>query len=86
MTFKLLLFFLLIWIFSRFIKRIFLPLTIFQKVVKNAPNQRPFRNKPSSGNGEQKKDFSAIQDAEFEDLSKSESSTKNKDSTMRKSK
>ena len=31
---------------------------------------------------EQKKDFSTIQDAEFEDLSESESSIKNKDSAM----
>ena len=84
MTFKLLLFFFLIWVFLRFMRRIFLPLTIFHKVIKNAKNQRPFSNKPFSGSGEQKKDFSAIQDAEFEDLSKSESSTKNKDSAKRK--
>ena len=77
MTFKLLLFFFLIWVFLRFMRRIFLPLSIFHKVVKNAKNQRPFSNKPFSGSREQKKDFSAIQDAEFEDLSESESSTKN---------
>ena len=59
-----------------------MPLTIFHKVVRNAKNQRPFSNKPFSGSREQKKDLSAIQDAEFEDLSESESSTKNKDSTM----
>jgi len=53
-------------------RRIFLPLSIFHKVVKNAKNQQPFSNKPFSGSGEKKKDFSAIQDAEFEDLSKSE--------------
>ena len=54
-----------------------MPLTIFHKVVKNAKNQRPSSNKQFSGSREQKKDFSAIQDAEFEDLSESESSTKN---------
>ena len=53
-------------------RRILLPLSIFHKVIKNAKNQQPFSNKPFSGSGEQKKDFSAIQDAEFEDLSKSE--------------
>tara|TARA_B100000989_G_C19531114_1_gene469946 strand:- start:988 stop:1248 length:261 start_codon:yes stop_codon:yes gene_type:complete len=86
MTFKLLLFFFLIWVLLRFMRRIFLPLTIFHKVVKNAQNKRPFYNNPFSGSREQKKDFSAIQDAEFEDLSESESSTKNKDSAMGKSK
>ena len=54
-----------------------MPLTIFHKVVKNAKNQRPSSNKQFSGSREQKKDFSAIKDAEFEDLSESESSTKN---------
>ena len=86
MTYKLLLFFFLIWVFLRFMRRIFLPLTIFHKVVKNAKNQRPFSNKPFSRRGEQKKDFSAIQDAVFDDLSKSESSTNNKDSAKGKSK
>tara|TARA_B100000575_G_scaffold294596_1_gene311920 strand:+ start:1601 stop:1807 length:207 start_codon:yes stop_codon:yes gene_type:complete len=67
-------------------RRIFLPFTIFHKVVKNTRNQHPFSNNSFSGSGEQKKDFSAIQDAEFEDLSESEPSTRNKDSNMGKSK
>ena len=86
MTFKLLLFFFIVWFFLRFMRRIFLPLTIFHKVVRNAKNQRPFSNKPFSESEEQKKDFSTIQDAEFEDLSESKSSTKNKDSAMGESK
>ena len=84
MTFKLLLFFFLIWVFFRFVGRIFLPLAIFRKAVKNAQNQQPFSNNPFSGNRERgrssrKKDFSAIQDAEFEDLSESESTDMDKD-------
>ncbi len=82
MTFKLLLFFFLIWVFFRFLGRIFLPLAIFRKAVKNAQNQHPFSNNPfseTSGRGGRKKDFSAIQDAEFEDLSKSEPAAKDKD-------
>ena len=83
MTFKLLLFFFLIWVFLRFIGRIFLPLAIFRKAVKNAQNQQPFGNNPFSGanrrSSAKKKDFSAIQDAEFEDLSESEPADKHKD-------
>ena len=79
MTFKLLLFFFLIWVFFRFVGRIFLPLAIFRKAVKNAQNQQPFSNNPFSGTSGSKKDFSAIQDAEFEDLSESESAAKDKD-------
>ena len=82
MTFKLLLFFFLIWVFFRFLGRIFLPLAIFRKAVKNAQNQHPFSNNPfseTSERGGRKKDFSAIQDAEFEDLSKSEPAAKDKD-------
>ena len=81
MTFKLLLFFFLIWVFFRFLGRIFLPLAIFRKAVKNAQNQHPFSNpfSETSGRGGRKKDFSAIQDAEFEDLSKSEPAAKDKD-------
>ncbi|MBL6826311.1 MAG: hypothetical protein ISR37_03225 [Balneolaceae bacterium] len=82
MTFKLLLFFFLIWVFFRFVGRIFLPLAIFRKAVKNAQNQQPFSNNPFSGTGGRggrKKDFSAIQDAEFEDLSESEPAAKDKD-------
>lgn len=79
MTFKLLLFFFLIWVFFRFVGRIFLPLAIFRKAVKNARNQQPYNNNPFSGNGGRKKDFSAIQDAEFEDLSESEPAAKDKD-------
>ena len=82
MTFKLLLFFFLIWVFLRFVGRIFLPLAIFRKAVKNAQNQQPFGNNPFSKanrrSSAQKKDFSAIQDAEFEDLSESEPADKQK--------
>ena len=83
MTFKLLLFFFLIWVFTRFVGKIFLPLAIFRKAVKNAQNQQPFGNNPFSGanrhSSAKKKDFSAIQDAEFEDLSESEPADKHKD-------
>lgn len=84
MTFKLLLFLFLLWVFFRFVGRIFLPLAIFRKAVKNAQNQQPFGDHPFSGSqgrggGAQKKDFSAIQDAEFEDLSESDPAAKDKD-------
>lgn len=83
MTFKLLLIFFLLFVFFRFVGRIFLPLAIFRQAFKNAQRQgTPFgqtQSRNSTSSKKRKKDFSAIEDAEFEEIT----STKTpKDSTQ----
>jgi hypothetical protein len=72
MTFKLLLIFFLLFMFFRFVGRIFLPLAMFRQAFKNAQHQSGFTGASSKGrtspSKNRKKDFSAIEEAEFEEI------------------